>query len=591
MLIQLTNRLSVATPAAEVSGGTEVSMAISLTGAGRIGFYRDYSELTAAGTHKFYVCRTHGTAGAVSVDYATSGATHTTASGTLSWADGQADIKSFTVEITAGNLTTHDAAGLGEHRIVALLSNPVGGVALHRGSSATRAYGVVDNATMIASDANAVFIDFDAVTNGSGTAASPYNHWTAARENLGSKKIIYGKGTAVPGLNVNDVDVFGGGQISVFDNKLDASGIIEGTSDTNRLHIRNWPGSTWTVTGVGASSENLTSGFIVEPGDYITFKGINFTTLDSSGRGSAPNQCFGVWFNGSSLMSTVEHCVLNGIKSGANSGTGAVYCDGPVTGFNLYRTSFQNVEKATATNLPNAIEFYDGGYNSVTECNIASGIIHVKDSPTISDSGTVVRFCITNEVTRFKVVSANDSSSNDIFQGNLARVGGLFTNSPDDGNAVYLGDNGAATGTRPWIVGNVFDDVGNNTADGYPIYCHQDHDEYIIFNNIFYLGHGFVRVDTGAALFFNNNHEQNVGPTNSTNRYNYLNTSYASTAAFTAANSSFQNDTSSGDPDFTNLAGNNVALGASSTCDNTGVDGTPCGVDLVGFEAALLASL
>ena len=43
---------------------------ITLSTAGRVGFYVDYSELATTGTHIFYVARTHGTAGAVSVSYA-----------------------------------------------------------------------------------------------------------------------------------------------------------------------------------------------------------------------------------------------------------------------------------------------------------------------------------------------------------------------------------------------------------------------------------------------------------------------------------------------------------------------------------------
>ena len=52
-------------------------LSISLTTAGRAGFYMDYSELSAAGTHKFYICRTHGTTGAVGATYTTSGDDHT----------------------------------------------------------------------------------------------------------------------------------------------------------------------------------------------------------------------------------------------------------------------------------------------------------------------------------------------------------------------------------------------------------------------------------------------------------------------------------------------------------------------------------
>jgi hypothetical protein len=42
-----------------------ISMSLSLTTAGRLGFFIDYSELETVGTHNFYVTRTHGSQGAV----------------------------------------------------------------------------------------------------------------------------------------------------------------------------------------------------------------------------------------------------------------------------------------------------------------------------------------------------------------------------------------------------------------------------------------------------------------------------------------------------------------------------------------------
>ena len=112
-----------------VSGGASLSLVISTPG--RIGFYCDYSELSDAGTHTFYICRTHGTAGTVSVNYSTAGDTHTAVSDTLTWLDGEADIKTVTVPVSASDLSVHAAAGLGEHRIILSLSNPLGGAVLH----------------------------------------------------------------------------------------------------------------------------------------------------------------------------------------------------------------------------------------------------------------------------------------------------------------------------------------------------------------------------------------------------------------------------------------------------------------------------
>ena len=143
--------------------GASLALQLSLSDAGRIGFYIDYSELSAPGTHTFFVCRTHGTQGQVTVRYASEGDQHNVVSGLLRWNDGEADIKVVTVDINEKNS--------GEHRMWLRLSNPTNGALLHNGQH-TVAYGVIDDGT-ISSDA--VFYDSNAVNSGDGSLGNPFN--------------------------------------------------------------------------------------------------------------------------------------------------------------------------------------------------------------------------------------------------------------------------------------------------------------------------------------------------------------------------------------------------------------------------------
>ena len=116
-----------------------VPLSLALSGPGRIGFYIDYSERTSPGEHVFYVCRTHGTEGAVGATYTSYGDAHMVVTGSVSWADGEADIKRFKINVPS-------KPSPGEHRIWVQLSDPTNGAVLHFGDY-TRAYGVIDDGT------------------------------------------------------------------------------------------------------------------------------------------------------------------------------------------------------------------------------------------------------------------------------------------------------------------------------------------------------------------------------------------------------------------------------------------------------------
>ena len=243
-------------------GAVAKSLLASISGAGRLSFYIDYSERTTTGTHTFYVARTHGSSGIASVDYTTAGDSHTTVSGTLRWPDGDMSIKSFTATVSSKSN--------GDHRIYATLSNAVGCV-LHNGDK-TKAYGVIDDGT-IAADSDAVFFDADAVSNGVGTQASPYNNVYDAITNVGSKRYIYGKGTqTVDATGV--LSLFGETQYGI---PMPATRASEET----RLYIRNWPSFSCTFQGDGSTSRR---GFASYETDYSyhTFRGLDFQNFDNT---------------------------------------------------------------------------------------------------------------------------------------------------------------------------------------------------------------------------------------------------------------------------------------------------------------------
>lgn len=566
------------------SGNPQTLLALAiagLSGPGRVGFYVDYSERSSAGFHTFYVCRTHGTTGAVTVEYETIGDAHQAVSGTLAWADGEADIKSFTAEVTAGDLSAHDSAGLGEHRIVARLHTPGGGVVLHRGVY-TRAYGVLDNATLIASDANAIFIDFDAVSNGTGTQASPFNNWFDARDqwidlNVGSsdfRRYIYMMGTAIS----DGTDLHGA--TNVFDEEGHGAqaGNLDGNSDTDRLIIRNWPGQTCTVAGGTGNA-----GFFLESAcNYTTFRGISFDGLSTAGTTA---QCYAFDYRHAAIAPTFELITVNDLTTGANSDTAAIHMTGSPEGWNIWRCKFTNIVKENGT-IMQGIEQYDGGFGSLQRSELDDCTYYQKDSPAspggVPNTGICIRFCIISSMIRLSGLGTNVNNTYVIIQGNLLRNGTI-----ENPALRYDSGNGGGVGDKQWIVGNVFADCGYGTSSTNPMMrvFNDEHDNFIIFNNIYYQGFGIWRFDPTTRIYeyCNHNHEYSVGLAN-TYLYNYQGGEYNTTSAMNTAEG-FEANHSTGDPLFTDLVNNDVSLGVGSPCLGSGVDGTNNGVFLTGVEA------
>jgi plastocyanin len=159
---------------------------------GNLGFSSaTYSALDSAANASISVVRTGGSSGAVSVHYATSDGTahagrdYTSASGTLSWADGDASAKSFAVPLLANGSGTVNLA----------LSAPSGGAALASPSTAT---------LTIQSAQNAGTIGFaqasQSVSESAGTVSVVVNRSGGSG---GAVTVHYatGGGTAVAGTN------------------------------------------------------------------------------------------------------------------------------------------------------------------------------------------------------------------------------------------------------------------------------------------------------------------------------------------------------------------------------------------------------
>ena len=341
-------------PTGDTGSDTQL-MSLALSGAGRIGFYQDYSERSSVGTHTFYLQRTHGSSGAVSVTYTSSGDSHSIVTGSLSWADGQIGVKSVTVPVASKSD--------GEHRITLTLSNPTNGAVLHNGSH-TVAYGVIDDGT-IAADSDAVFYDSAAVTNGTGTQASPYNNIYDAISNVGSKRYLYGKGTTVPD-GTNTANPNGGGGIV---NCINFPATRTGEAD--RLIIRSWPANTWTVSGGGGNEE---IGFYSAGGkNYITFKGIDFSALSAwSGVGSKFAEGGGIsCFKTPSTGINVELCTFDNIDGSSNT-----------SGFNPYKVTNAKVWRCTMNNIKvngdntsanaSGVLTYEGINVSVQRCTVTN---------------------------------------------------------------------------------------------------------------------------------------------------------------------------------------------------------------------------
>jgi len=534
---------------------------LTLSGAGRLGFYQDYSELSSVGSHTFYVQRTHGSSGAVGVTYASSGDSHSIVTGSLSWADGEIGVKSITVPVSSKSN--------GEHRIALTLSSPTNGAALHNGSH-TVAYGVIDDGT-IAADNDAVFYDSAAVTNGTGTQASPYNNIYDAIANVGSKRYLYGKGTTVPD-GTNTCNPNGGGGIV---NCINFPAARAG--EANRLIIRNWPSNTWTVSGGGGNEE---IGFYSDGGkNYITFKGIDFSALSAwSGVGSKFAEGGGISCHKAvSEGINVELCTFDNIDGSTNTAGFNPYL---VNGAKVWRSTFNNIKvNGDATNANSSgVLTYSGENISVQRCefsNCHSGV-YQKRVEAIGDVSIKAQFNkFESEVgVLLGTAGGGNSHSYSLIQSNLFKG---CTKSGIDHNNIFQT---STLGEKHHWSNNVFDGCGSGELAAISFqYAYST----IIFNNImFNCRKVWADVQDRSSLktpdveYADYNNE--TGTTLTSQRYEYRAVNYSTAAALDTAFGFCTNDAQTA-PSFTN-----TAIDDYTTSLSAGVAATAQGIYLTSTE-------
>ena len=542
---------------------TKINISINLPSPGRLGFYIDYSELSNVGTHTFYVARTHGTAGTVSVDYVSLGDVHVAATGTLTWADGEADIKSFTVEV----LTKTD----GEHRMYTQLTNPTGGAILHFGDY-TRAYGVIDDGT-IASDAEAIFYDANSLTNGTGTSNNPFNNIYDAIATVTNERYLYGKGVTTPD-STNTCTPGGSGTIDCI--KM----LINRTGENDRFYIRNWPGYSWVIDGAGS---NTNGGFFVTNGQsYTTYKGIDFKNLNSSGAVNVNG--FGIFYlYGSSKGINVEMCTADNINGATGNNNGAYMVWG-VDGAKIWRSKSNNIQtNGDNTNFNTAgVYTYSGVNISVQRSEMSNSYNSIyQKRTTVGSVSTSARFNIFSTVNGIEYGASGTSGSSHsytIVQSNI------FTNCTQSGIDHWPGSNNIDLGEKHWWVGNIFDSCGSGERAA--ITFKQGYSAQI-FNNIFidsrkvwadFIDMSAIKLGVEYADY---NHEE--GTTLTSQRYEWRGVNYSTATDLFNVSGFAANDTQ-GDPLFVNRAANNYSLKQGSPAMGTGVDGTDKGLYLTGIE-------
>ncbi len=232
--------------------------------AGSVDFVDAVIHATATGvTHTIILERYHGTAGAVSVDYLSAGAAHEVASGTISWADGEAGRKSFTLRVNDHSLA-------GEERVYVDLLNPSGGVRLGRGAY-SRMYVVTDDGS---ESPDAVWADSTRGDDAApGTKAAPVQSVSRAMAiaEEGSHGFVYLQGVFDVTLE-QAVDDLGNMESGIY--------LPTRTSEADRLVIRSAPGELATIDGVDNSGYNRTGFFASDnpsrSGSFVTISHLRF---------------------------------------------------------------------------------------------------------------------------------------------------------------------------------------------------------------------------------------------------------------------------------------------------------------------------
>ena len=556
-------------------GTSQAITGLSITGAGRLGFYIDYSELSAAGTHRFYVTRTHGTTGAVGCTFTSSGDTHSTDTATLSWADGEVDVKYIDVPVTSGNLSTHEGNGLGDHRVVATLSSATGGAAIHNGDGTTRAYGVIDTGA-IASDANAVFYDSAAGT-GDGTAANPYGSIYTAIANVGSKRYIYGKGTTIPD-GTNKTSLLGDGEVNCIDLPLTR------TNEDTRLFIQNWPGNTWTVTGNGGTTHKGFSGE-ARAVDYQTLRGITFIDLDCTTTDGYSNGCALYLAQGStSSFINVERCTSSDINGSDNN---AMVRAETSDNLKIWACTSDNVRTngdAENNNTAAITLFYSCKNVSVQRCKGSnSKYVAWEKRPNDGTAPALsMRFC-TNGLNQLILFSIGHGG------GGTARKWSICQNNvvagvTKDGNSPNFIENPVGIFTTNTPVPSELHHWSNNTfyyaGSGELGAIDNWTDDVIIYNNLYYDPRIAIhdrKNSTGSGSYLYLDYEQSFRPSWAEI---YWEGSSSTWAAVTAA-TTFADNISTADPNFVDTVD---FIPQNSDALTGGVGGTERGYRLTGVE-------
>ena len=564
-------------PTTEIpESSSAISMNLSLTTAGRLGFFIDYSERTTVGAHTFYAARTHGSTGAVGCTWtaydSAGGAQLST--GSLSWANTSLDVLSFTVNVAS--------KPAGDHRIYVLLSSPTGGALLHHGTS-TVAYGIIEDGTLATT--NAIYIDAGAATNGTGTAASPYNNWYSARDALlVTDRVMYIKGLMIP--NATDSVAFGApaknfGLLTTFGGR---------TSESQRLVIRNWAGFTGGITGGGLTD---TTGFtcngqlgIAVTTRFITFRNLSCIDLDNSAGNTVSGVCgfLRTRSSGGDLVEdfTAENITVDGILSGATSNS-AVWLTEEGSRFKLWRWSVTNA--ININNIPLFIlEAYRTDNISVQRCtgSQTAGSLYEKEGiQGLGGVGLSARFNVLSGG-QIRIQTQGNSNALDfhIIQNNV------FDTTAENNFSAPIGfftSSGLWVTSKQHISSNVFYnyDFGGN---GHMRSKSAGWGGIIMYNNIFYESLTAWRFDTGVdvAEYIDYNHYQNDVLTNQPLYYYFGPTPYTDLASLRAAEG-FDIQSTVGTPVFTNAGSGDFTVPTNSNALSSGVSGTQKGVYLAPF--------